>query len=228
VTVNVTQTCFPLLASPRSPTSCLSYYSSLQSLYPQHSQQPLHSTSPMLQLAKVYSPRAASAQVKCTIMRLPYSTALRLPAHKQTAKEEGREPIPLPRRHHAIDLAGSQFPKHRLSGCTRRHSSRHVVRHATRTIPIPNFSLQAKVMEMLECRGLSDSLATRRAALRPRHSTTQHSTATPLTIPDPDSGYFLSFFFFSCSEKKWGSRCRIIMRPSSSGGERFRNQMQDT
>jgi hypothetical protein len=117
------------------------------------------------------------------------------PRTQTKAREEGREPIP-PRHHHAIDLAGSQFPKHRLSGCTRRHSSRHVVRHATRTIPIPNFSLQAKVMGMLECRGVSDSLATRRAALRPRHSTTQHSTATPLTIPDPESGYFLSFFLF--------------------------------
>ncbi|KAH8797006.1 hypothetical protein F5882DRAFT_396289 [Hyaloscypha sp. PMI_1271] len=100
---------------------------------------------------------------KCTIMRLPYSNRPPSP-RTQTNWQKAHPSAASPSCHRSI----SQDPQNIvcLSGSQQRHSSRHVVRHASRTFPIPNFSAskQSDGKGMLQMQRVSDSLATRRAA----------------------------------------------------------------
>jgi hypothetical protein len=161
----VTQTCFPLLASPFTDSmpvlllvTPVPLFATLATATPLH----ISSNKPCsLQLAKGKLATGASAQVKAH----DHAIALfnRPPSPRTQTNGKVLCPIPPPHRHHAIE----QDPQNIvcLSGCQQRHSSRHVVRHASRTIPIPNFSAsKQKVMGMLQMQRVSDSLATRRDA----------------------------------------------------------------
>jgi hypothetical protein len=168
-----------------------------------------HSTplSPPTNHARSSSPRvnprlAASAQVKVhdhAIALFNRPPSPRTQTNWQKAHPSAASP--------SCHRAGSA--KHRLSGWLPTTAlvtpRRETCLSNDPDPPISRLQSKSDGKECFKCRECLT--AWRRDAMRPpaQHNTTQHSTATPLNSPRPDSGYCPPFFFFSsCSEKKVG------------------------